>query len=72
MVGESYDGVDYVRVVMVNQPKSPPDQVEELLKRLLTSMALPVPVPAPVPEAPMVEKLLQRLVAETRDVRRHQ
>ena len=41
----------------INQP----DQVEDLLRRLLTSMAPPVPVPAPVP---MVEKLLQRLVVE--------
>ena len=44
----------------MKQPKSPPDQVEDLLRRLLTSMAPPVPVP----EVPMVEKLLQRLVAE--------
>ena len=28
-------------------------------------MAAPVPVAAPVPEVPTVEKLLQRLVAET-------
>ena len=65
VVGESDDGVDDVRVATVNQPKSPPDQVEELLRRLLTSMAPPVPVPAPVPEAPKVERLLQRLVAES-------
>ena len=54
------------QVAMVTKPKSPPDQVEDLLKRLLTGMASPAPVPAPVPEVPMVEKLLQRLVAETR------
>ena len=66
VVGESDDGVDDVQVATVNQPKSPPDQVEDLLRRLLTSMAPPVPVPAPVPEVPMVEKLLQRLVAENR------
>ena len=64
VVGEWDDGVDEVRVATVNQPKSPPDQVEDLLRRLLASMAPPVPVPAPVPEVPMVEKLLQRLVAE--------
>ena len=40
------------------KPKSPLDQVEDLLRRLLASMAPPVPVPAPVPEVPMVEKLL--------------
>ena len=51
-----------VQVATVNQPKSPLDQVEDLLRRLLTSMAPPVPVP--VPEVPMVKKLLQRLVAE--------
>ena len=49
----------------VTKPKSTPDQVEDLLRRLLAGMASPVPVPAPVPEVPMVEKLLQRLVAET-------
>ena len=54
VVGESDDGIDEVRVATVNQSKSPPDQVEDLLRRL----APPVPVPAPV------EKLLQRLVAE--------
>ena len=64
VVGESDDGVDDVQVAKVNQPKSPPDQVEDLLRHLLTSMAPPVPVPAPVLEVPMVEKLLQRLVAE--------
>ena len=64
VVGESDDGVDEVRVATVNQPKSPPDQVEDVLRRLLASMAHPVLVPAPVPEVPMVEKLLQRLVAE--------
>ena len=64
VVSESDDGVDEVRVAMVNQPKSPSDQVEDLLRRLLESIAPPVPVPAPVPEVPMVEKLLQRLVGE--------
>ena len=58
VVGESDDGVDDVWVATVNQPKSPPDQVE-------TSMAPPIPVPAPVPEDPVVERLLQRLVAES-------
>ena len=38
-----------------------PDQLEDLLRRLLAT----VDTPAPVPEAPTVEKLLQRLVAET-------
>ena len=38
-VGESDNGVDEVRVVAVTKPKSPPDQVEDLLRRLLASMA---------------------------------
>ena len=49
----------------VTKPKSNPDQLEDLLRRLLASIAAPVPVPAPVLEVPTVEKLLQRLVAET-------
>ena len=56
VVGESDDGVDEVRAATVNQPKSPPDQVEDLLKHLLARIAPPVPVPAPVPEVPMVKK----------------
>ena len=45
----------------VTKPKSTPDQVEDLLRRLLAGVA----PQAPIPEVPMVEKLLQRLVAET-------
>ena len=48
----------------VTKPKSPPDQLEDMFRRLLANMAAPVPVPAPVPEVPMVDKLLQNLVAE--------
>ena len=44
------------------KPKPPPDQFEDLLRRLLANMAAPVPVPAPVPELPTVDKLLQHLV----------
>ena len=54
-----------LRVAAVTKPKPPPDQLEDLLRWLLANMAAPVPVPAPVPEVPTVEKLLQRLVAET-------
>ena len=64
VVGESDNGVDEIRVAAVTKPKSPPDQVEDLLRRLLASMAPPAPVPAPVSEVPMVEKLLQCLVEE--------
>ena len=42
----------------VTKPKSTPDQVEDLLRRLLAGMAS-------VPEVLMVDKLLQHLVAET-------
>ena len=54
-----------LRVAAVTKPKPHPDQLEDLLRRLLAKMAAPVPVPAPVPEVPMVEKFLQRLVAES-------
>ena len=62
VVGESDNDVDELRVVAVTGPKSPPDRVADLLRRLLASMVLLVPVPAPVPEIPMVDKLLQRLL----------
>ena len=55
--------VEQIRVAAVT--KSPSDQVEDLLRRLLAGMASPALVSVPVPEVPMVEKLLQRLVAET-------
>ena len=65
VVGDSDNAVEEILVAAVTKPKSTPDQVEDLLRRLLTGMASPAPVPAPVPEVPMVEKLLQILVAET-------
>ena len=64
VVGDS-EYVGETLVAAVTKPKSAPDQLEDLLRRLLANMAAPVPVPAPVPEVPTVEKLLQRLVAET-------
>ena len=64
VVGDSDKVVEEIRVAAVTKPKSPPDQVEDLLRRLLAGMASPAPVPPPVPEVPMVEMLLQRLVAE--------
>ena len=45
----------------VTGQKSGLDQLEDLLRRLLTA----VDTPAPAPEVPAVEKLLQRLVGET-------
>ena len=65
VVGDSDNVGEIIRVAAVTKPKSNPDQLEDLLRRLLASIASPVPVPAPVPEVPTVEKLLQRLVAET-------
>ena len=53
--------VEEIRVVAVTKLTSPPDQVEDLFQRLLAGVA----PPAPVPEVPVVEKLLQHLVAET-------
>ena len=52
-------------MVAVTRPKSGPDQLEDMLRRLLAAVATPAPVPALVSEAPAVEKLLQLLVAET-------
>ena len=63
VVGDSDNVVEEIRVAAVTKPKSTLDQVEDLLRRLLAGMASLVPVPAPVPEVPMVEKLLQHLVA---------
>ena len=65
VVGDSDNVVEEIWVAVVTKPKSALDQVEDLLRRLLAGMASPTPVPAPVLEVPMVEKLLQRLVAET-------
>ena len=64
-VGDSDKVVEEIRVAAVTKSRSPPDQVEDLLRRLLAGVAPPALVPAPVPEVPMVEKLVQRLVAET-------
>ena len=64
-LGDSDKVVEEIRVAAVTKPKSPPDQVEDLLRRLLAGVAPLAPVPAPVPEVLMVETLLQRQVAET-------
>ena len=65
VVGDSDKVVEEIWVAAVTKPKSSPDKVEDFLRRLLAGVAPPAPVPAPVLEVPMVEKLLQRLVAET-------
>ena len=61
VVGDSEHVGETLRVAAVTKPKSPPDQLGDFLRRLLANMAAQVPVP----EVPTVEKLLQRLVAET-------
>ena len=55
VVSESDKGVDDQRVAAVATPQSTPDQVEFFFRRLLAGAA-----------APTVERLLQRLVAETK------
>ena len=60
-MGDSDKISETTQVAAVTRPKSGPDQLEDLLRQLLAA----VDTPAPVPEAPAVEKLLQRLVAET-------
>ena len=61
VVGDSDKISEMKRVAAVTRLKSGPDQLEDLLRRLLAA----VDNPAPIPEAPAVEKLLQCLVAET-------
>ena len=61
VVGDSDKISETTRVAVVTRPKSGPDQLEDLLRRILTA----VDTPAPIPEVPAVEKLLQRLVEET-------
>ena len=61
VVGDADKISETTRVAAVTRQKSGPDQLEDLLRRLLTV----VDTPAPTPEVPAVEKLLQRLVGET-------
>ena len=61
VVGDSDSISETTWVAAVTRPRSGPDQLEDLLRRLL----LAVDPPAPIPEVPPIEKLLQRLVTET-------
>ena len=61
MVGDSDNISETTQVAAVTRQKLGPDQLEDLLRWLLTA----VDTPAPIPEVPAVKKLLQRLVAET-------
>ena len=58
VVGNSDSISEKTRVAAVTRPRSSPDQLEDLLRRLLMA----VDPPAPIPEVPPVEMLLQRLV----------
>ena len=61
MVGDSDNISEMTRVVAVTRPRSGPDKLEDLLRRLLMA----VDTPAPIPEVSPVEKLLQHVVTET-------
>ena len=58
VVGDSDKISETKRVAAVTRTNSGPDQLEDLLRWLLAAVDTPAPVPT-------VEKLLQRLVAET-------
>ena len=62
VVGDSDSISETTWVAAVNRLRPGPDQLEDLLRRLLLSMD----PPAPIPEVPPVEKLLQRLVTQSR------
>ena len=62
VVNESEYETEPVRVVTVNKPNSSVDQMEELLKRLLTPA---VPTSAKTPETSPMDKLIQLLLSET-------
>ena len=61
VVGDSDNISETTWVAAVTRLQSGPDQLEDLLQRLLTA----VDTTTPIPEVPVVAKLLQRLVAET-------
>ena len=61
VVGDADRTSETTRVAAVTGQRSGMNQLEDLLRRLLTT----VESPAPTPEVPAVEKLLQRLVTET-------
>ena len=61
VVADSDNISETTQVAAVTRPRSGPDQLEDLLRRLLMA----VDTPAQIPEVPPVDKLLQRLVTET-------
>ena len=60
-VGDADYNIETTRVAEVTGQKSKPLQLEDMLRRVLTTAELP----APKSEVPEVEKLLQQLVRET-------
>ena len=60
-VGDDDNNIETTRVAAVTRQRLKPNQLEDLLRWVLTT-AEP---PAPKPEVPDVEKLLQQLVRET-------
>ena len=64
VVNESEYETEPVRVVTVNKPNSLVDQMEELLKRLLTLLTPTVPAPVKTPETSPMDKLVQLLLSE--------
>ena len=54
VVGDADKISETTRVAAVTRQKSGPDQLEDVLRRILTA----VDTPAPTPEVPAVEKLL--------------
>ena len=65
VVNESEYETEPVRVVTVNKPNSSVDQMEELLKGLLTMLTPAVPTPVKTPETSPMDKLVQLLLSET-------
>ena len=65
VINESDYETEPVRVVTMNKPNSSVDQMEELLKRLLTVLTPAVPTPAKTPETSPMDKLVQLLLSET-------
>ena len=64
VVNESEYETEPVRVVTMNKPNSSVDQMEELLKRLLTMLTPAVPTPEKTPETSPMDKLVQLLNRE--------
>ena len=65
VVNESEYETKPVRVVTVNKLNSSVDQMEELLKRLLSVLTPAVPTEAKTPETSPMDKLVQLLLSET-------